>query len=127
MRVCGASSAALALAVLGGLAAMVLISGRGNHPPLTEIALAADMLVVEQSCKGFSVNYQALDHAASSALDPFHEPTRTVVRQRMRRRELMIEKQGAAAVCDDLYRIYGPAGRQRGLMSRVHSEGSPPR
>ena len=63
MRVCGASSAALALAVLGGLAAMVLISGRGNHPPLTEIALAADMLVVEQSCKGFSVNYQALDHA----------------------------------------------------------------
>ena len=99
----------------------------GEPPPLIKIALAADMLVVEQSCKGFSVNYQALDHAASSALDPFHEPTRTVVRQRMRRRELMIEKQGAAAVCDDLYRIYGPAGRQRGLMSRAHTEGSPPR
>ena len=126
MRVRGASSAALALAVLGGVAAILSISGLGN-PALTEIALLADMLVVDQSCKEFSVDYQALDHAASSALDPFHKPTRTIVRQRMRRRELMIEKQGAAAVCDDLYRIYGPAGRQRGLMSRVHSEGSPPR
>ena len=71
MRVRGASSAALALAVLGGVAAILSISGLGN-PALTKIALVADMLVVEQSCKEFSVNYQALDHAASSALDPFH-------------------------------------------------------
>ena len=89
--------------------------------------MVADMLVVEQSCEEFSVNYKALDHAASSALDPFDKPIRTIVRQRMRRRELMIEKQGAAAVCNDLYRIYGPAGRQRGLISRIDSNGSPPR
>src|SRR5215218_3038152 len=110
------SASALALAVLGGLAAILSISGQGR-PALAEIAMVADMLVVEQSCQEFSVNYKALDHAASSAL----------VRQRMRRRELMMEKQGAAAVCDDLYRIYGPTGRQRGLISRIGSNGSPPR
>jgi len=126
MPVRSASCAALALALLGGLAAILSISGQGR-PALAEIAMVADMLVVEQSCEEFSVNYKALDHAASSALDPFDKPTRIIVRQRMRRRELMIEEQGAAAVCDDLYRIYGPTGRQRGLISRIGSNGSPPR
>ena len=50
MPVRSASCAALALALLGGLAAILSISGQGR-PALAEIAMVADMLVVEHHAK----------------------------------------------------------------------------